>query len=106
MTNTCRHDFQFCYKGNRGIALRCSRCGKPEEFRKRFCIWRWLMFCIVTLLYYVEFMSREPLPRLLSLGAIILLLLFGFPTFHALIFRRNIRLQDKYLLPCSGTTDD
>jgi len=51
-------------------------------------------------------MSREPLPRLLSLGAIILLLLFGFPTFHALIFRRNIRLQDKYLLPCSGTTDD
>lgn len=64
------------------------------------------MFCIVTLLFYVEFMSREPLPRLLSLSAIILLLLFGFPTFHALIFRRNIRLQDKYLLPCSGTTDD
>lgn len=106
MTNTCRHDFQFCYKGNRGIALRCSRCGKPAEFRTRFCIWRWLMFCIVTLLFYVEFMSREPLPRHLSLGAIILLLLFGFPTFHALIFRRNIRLQDKYLLPCSGTTDD
>ena len=106
MTNTCRHDFHFCYKGNRGIALRCSRCGNPAEFRKRFCIWRWLMFCIVTLLFYVEFMSREPLPRLLSLGAIILLLLFGFPTFHALIFRRNIRLQDKYLLPCSGQKDD
>lgn len=59
MTNTCKHDFQFCYKGNRGIALRCSRCGKPAEFRTRFCIWRWLMFCIVTLLFYVEFMSRS-----------------------------------------------
>lgn len=36
MTNTCRHDFQFCYKGNRGIALAAPAAENPQNFGHGF----------------------------------------------------------------------
>ncbi len=98
------HEFTITYKGQRGIALRCKRCGKTAEFKKQYKRkFQWLNFVLCFPLWYLSY-SLEPfgLCFLFMLLAIALVWLV-MPMVYGCILKVNPTLQEKMLEGCNGS---
>ena len=101
MCTKCLHEFKMAYRGNRGIALVCSRCGKPAMFKKKYRKWFQLLnFALSAPLFYFAYNSNTLLSRFLFLLLALLFLLLVMPAIYGFFFLFQLNWQHKILEDC------